>query len=276
MDSRVDQSKHPDGWGHEAHTSPHGQHGTGVVVLLEGGASLALCEDNGRVENLVELGEIEPPAPESKPLVPDPAEIGAVGKTAGSQGNVWVEAAPRVIGVVEGNGVAKSAGAVDLAEGVDGANDGVGLAVVGEGVLEAADHGDAGDGRVDGQEDVVEDDKREEGSGFGDPPRLVSMLAVVPVDVGDGDKVDRGNGQRDLVGQSALVDVLRNGKWVRKRRLAGPRRWDGRGRSVGRELKDCSRRPVAGVQRRTCARHDGSVCGWFNSEVAGRGDGPVW
>jgi hypothetical protein len=264
VDSRVDQSKHPDGRGHEAHASPHGQHGTSVVVLLESGAALALCENDGRVENLVELGEVEPPAPESKALVPDPANIEAVGEAIGCQRDIRVEAAPRVVGVVEGDGIAKSARAVDLAEGVNGANDGVGLAVVGEGALEAADHGHTGNGRVDGQEDVVEDDKGKKGTRFGDPPRLVSMLTVVPVDVGDGDKVDGGNGQRDLVGQRALVDVLGDGEWVCKGRLAAPRRWDRRGRGIGRKLEDGSRGPVARVKRGSCARHGGSVCGWLS------------
>jgi hypothetical protein len=45
----------------------------------------------------------------------------------------------------------------------------------------------------------MEDDKGVEGAGFGDPPWLVAVLAVVPVDVGHGNEVDGGDGQRDLV-----------------------------------------------------------------------------
>lgn len=190
VDARVDQSKHPDGRGHEAHASPHGQHSAGVVVLLESGASLALCENNGRVEDLVELGEVEPPAPESETLVPDPANIRRVWETISSDGDVCIQAAPGIVGVAVRDSVAESARTVDLAESIDGANNSIGLAVVGEGVLQAADHGHAGNGRVDSQEDIVEDDKGVEWARLCDPPRLVPVLAVVPVDVGDGDEVD--------------------------------------------------------------------------------------
>jgi hypothetical protein len=217
------------------------------MVLLESGAALALGQDDGRVKDLVELGEVEPPAPESETLVPDSADIRLVWLAAGAYENIRVQAAPSVVGVVVGDGVAQSSGTVNLAEGVDGADNGVGLAVVGERVLEAADHGHAGDGRVDGKEDIVEDDKGVEGAGFGDPPRLVAVLAVVPVDVGDGDEVDGGDGQRDLVGQGALVDVLGNWEGVRKRRLARPWGRNGRGGGIGRELQNSPRRPVAGV-----------------------------
>lgn len=232
-----------------------------MVVLLERGASLALCENNGRVEHFVELGEVEPPAPESQALVPDAANVQRVGEAIGSQGHVLVQAAPRVVVVAVPNRIAKSTRTVDLAEGVNGADKGVGLGVVGHGALHAADHGDKGHGRVDGEKDVVEDDKGEEGTRFGDLPGLVAMLAVVPVDVGDGDKVDRGNRQGHLVGEGALVDVLGDGEWVGECRLARPRRRNGRGGGIRRKLEDSPRGPVAGVQRRACARHGGCVCG---------------
>lgn len=138
------------------------------------------------------------------------------------------------------DGVTEASRAVDLAESVDGADHGIGLGVVRERVLQAANHGDAGNGRVDGQEDVVEDDKGEEGTRLGDPPGLVAMLAIVPVDVGDGDEVDGGDGQRDLVGEGALVDVGGDGEGIRKRRLAVPRGRNGKGRWVWGELEDSS------------------------------------
>ena len=245
-----------------------------MVVFLERGASLALCENDSRVKDFVELGEVEPPTPESQALVPDSADIAGVGHAIRTDENVCVEAGPGVVVGAVGNGVAQTAGTVNLAESVNGADDGIGLAVVGKRVLQAADHGHASDGRVDGQEDVVEDDKGVEGPGLCNPPRLVAMLAVVPVDVGDGNEVDGGDGQRDLVREGALVDVLRYREWVCEGRLASPWGRNGRGRGIGGELEDCSRGPVPGVQRRACARHDDSVCG-LCSYRKGSGKEPV-
>jgi hypothetical protein len=217
VNTRVDQNEHPDGRGHEAHTSPHGQHSAGMVVLLERGATLAFYEDDNRVEDFVELGEVEPPAPESKTLVPDSANVGLVGE-AGCRvhKDVGVLASPGVGSRVVGNCVTKPTGTIDLAERVDSANNRVRVAVVRERVLQRADHGHAGDGRVDSQEDIVEDNKGEERTRLRDPPWLVSMLTVVPVEVCDRDGVDGGNRQRNLVAQRALEDVLGDVEWVRE------------------------------------------------------------
>jgi hypothetical protein len=117
-----------------------------MVVLLESSAALALGQNDGRVKNLVELGKVEPPAPEGETLVPDSANVGRVWQAVGAHVNIGVQAAPGVVAVVVGDGVAESAGTVNLAEGVDGADDCVGLAVVGKRVLEAADHSHAGNG----------------------------------------------------------------------------------------------------------------------------------
>jgi hypothetical protein len=191
VDTRVDKDKHPDGGRHEAHSSPHGQHSAGMVVLLEGGAALALGEDDGRVEDFVELGEVEPPAPEGKALVPDAADIGGVGQASrGVDQDVGVLARPGVGGGVVGDRVAESSRAVDLAERVNGADDGIGVAVVREGALQCAHHGDARDGRIHCEEDIVEDDEGEEGARLRDAPGPVSVLAIVPIEVGDDDGVD--------------------------------------------------------------------------------------
>jgi hypothetical protein len=48
-------------------------------------------------------------------------------------------------------------------------------------MLESAKHGDAGDGRVDSEENIVQNDKGEEGARLADGPRLVPVLAVPPV-----------------------------------------------------------------------------------------------
>ena len=146
------------------------------------------------------------------------------------------------------DGVAKSAWTVDFAQSVDGSYNGIGLAVVGERTLQASDHGHESDGRINGQEDVVEDDEGEEGARLGNPPRLVPMLAIVPIDVGDCDGVDGGDDQGDLVRQRGLIDVCWDGKWIREGGLAMPLGREWRRRSVGREFEDSCRGPVAWVQ----------------------------
>jgi hypothetical protein len=261
VDAGVDQNEHPDGRRHEAHASPHGQHSAGVVVLLERGAALALDEDNDRVEDFVELGEVEPPAPEGKALVPDPANVGLVGQARRRvDQDVRVLAGPAAGGRIVRDGVAEAARAVDLAESVDGAHDRVGVAVVREGVLQRAHHGHAGDGRVHGQEDIVEDDEGEERARLGDAPRLVLVLAVVPVQVRHRDGIHSRNAQRDLVAQRALKDVLGDVERVREGRRFRVRVRDRGRRRVGRELEDRPRGEVGRVQRWAGARHDVRVC----------------
>lgn len=56
------------------------------------------------------------------------------------------------------------------------------------------EHGEAGQGGVDGEKDVVRDNKCLEPAVAGNPPRLVAMLTVVPVEIGDSNGVDRGDG----------------------------------------------------------------------------------
>lgn len=84
----------------------------------------------------------------------------------------------------------------------------------------------------------MEDDKGEEGSRLGDPPRLVPMLAIVPIEVRDGDGVHGGNSQRHFVGQRAFEDVLGDVERVREGRLnnVGVRNW--LRRRVWREFED--------------------------------------
>lgn len=149
MDSRVVDNEQPDGRGHVAHTRPHAQHGAGVVVRLESGAAFALHDDDGSIDNLVELGEVEPPSPPRKTLVPDPADIGRVREPGSSQSDQRVLALPGTGMRVVGHSIAESARSVHLAESVHSSDDRVGFRVVGKRLLESAEHGNAGDGRVD-------------------------------------------------------------------------------------------------------------------------------
>jgi len=163
-----------------------------------------------------------------------------------------------------------------VAQGVDGSDNGVGLGVVGDGMLERADHGPTGYGRVDGEEDVVQDDEDVEGTRLADPPRLVAMLAVVCVEQGDGGRVDGGDGQGHNGLQSAVVDVLGDGERVPEARegsLSDGRRNSRRG-GVWGKLEDGPLGELARVEARSCARHDG-FGGVKKSSCAGRGRGVV-
>ena len=238
MNAGVDLNEHPDRRRHVAHTSPHRQHSTGVVVLLESRATLSLDQNDYSVENLVELGEVEPPAPESKALIPHPADISAVWEAVWSNVDVRVPAAPRVRFRVVCNCVTKTSGSLDLAKRIDGANEGIGLPPIGEGSLQAVEHGHAGEGGVDGEEDIVGNDEGLEPAVAGNPPRLVAMLAIVPVEVGDGDGVHSRNCQRNFGVKRLLKDILRDLERVRKSRFAAVGVRDRRWCSIWGKLQD--------------------------------------
>ena len=150
VDTRVDEREHPDGRRHVTDARPHAQHSTSVVVRLQSGASLALQDDDDRVEHLVELGQVEDPAPEGKTLVPHTAKVIRLRQTAGIQLDVGVLALPLPSSRVVVDGVSQSTRSVNLAQRIDSTHKRVGLRVVWDGMLERADHGPASDGRVDG------------------------------------------------------------------------------------------------------------------------------
>lgn len=88
MDSRVDKDEHPDRGGHVAHASPHAHHGAGMVVGLERGAHLALCQDDEGIKDLVEFAQIKDPAVKGQALVPDAAQIRPARGSITRQGDI--------------------------------------------------------------------------------------------------------------------------------------------------------------------------------------------
>ena len=248
VDAGVNLDEHPDRRRHVAHSSPHGQHGAGVVVLLESGATLSLNQNDDGVEDFIELGEVEPPTPERKSLVPHPTNVGAVRHAIGANVDVRVPAAPAVRIRVVGDRVAEASRSLDLAEGVDSTNKGIGLPPVGEGRLQAVEHGEAGKSGVYCEEDIVRNDERLEPAVARDPPRLVAMLAVVPVEVGDGRGVDSGDGQGDLGVERLLKEVLRDLERVRESRFTAVWVRDGRRCSIWGEPQDGPRRDLPGKE----------------------------
>lgn len=115
MDTRVHERKHPDGRRHVAHSRPHAHHGACVVVGLERRASLSLGNNDGGIEDLVELGEVEEPAPESKTFVPESSNVGRIWGAIAVQMNKRIPGLPLVeCGIVRGS-ISESSRPVNLA-----------------------------------------------------------------------------------------------------------------------------------------------------------------
>lgn len=169
MDEGVEHDKGPDGRRREPQADPHREHCAGVVVGLERGGLAALGEDDGGVEHLVELGEVEVVAVEREAVFPD-----AVGEVA--------QRGPERVGASCGG-----------REGRDGgAGDGEQRSVRG------GDDAGAGPGGVGAEARVVGEDECAEEPCFGEGEGLwvVSAVAVCGVDegcVGAGDDERRAD-----------------------------------------------------------------------------------
>lgn len=61
VDERVEHHKDPDGRALVSDAAPHAHHGPCVVVALQKAGRSPLEQDDGRVDNLIELGYVEPP-----------------------------------------------------------------------------------------------------------------------------------------------------------------------------------------------------------------------
>jgi hypothetical protein len=252
VDARVYERKHPDRGRHVAHSGPHAHHGACVVVGLEGGASLSFGNDDGGIEDLVELGEVEEPTPEGKAFVPEPSNIRRVWNAIAVQMNKRVLGLPLVECGVVGGRIAESSRAVDLAQRVDGAYYGVALGIVGKCVLQGAHHGNAGDEGVDGQKDIMSNDEGAEGASLADCPGLVSAASIVGVQRDDRCSVHGGDGQGNLVVERGVVDGVGDGKRV----LEGESIVRGRNQrrsGVWREFEDRPRGQLAGDEGGTRA-----------------------
>lgn len=117
------------------------------------------------------------------------------------------------------------------------------------------EHGEACNARVYCQEDIVCNDKCLEPAVAGNPPRLVAMLTIVPIEVGDGDGVDGGDCQWHLGVKRLLEDVLRNLEWVREGRFAAVGVRDGRRCDIRGKFEDGPCRDLPRKERGACARH---------------------
>lgn len=181
MNTRVDEDKHPNRRRHVTHASPHTHHGTGVMVSLERGAQLALGQDDESVENFVELAEVEDPAVKGEAFVPDPAQIGAAGSSiCGERDVVGVGQPPSLILAVV-HGVAKTCRTMKPSHAVDKSVHTLRPYWVRHTTAHDAEHACEGPCRVNGQENVVDDNKGVEQTGLAQSPGLFAIGNVVLV-----------------------------------------------------------------------------------------------
>lgn len=243
MDERVKEDEDPDRYRHEADARPHAQHGTSVVIGLQSRAELALCEDDESVKDLVELAQVEEPAVEGQTLVPQTAGSEAAGTAIRAKDGRGVSSI-RLPGLglwVEEGGVAEAGRTVDAADRVDEASNARGAERAHDGATKSVKHAPPGPGRVDGQEDIVENDENAEEEGLADSPRLLAVRFVVGVQKLSGNGVDGRDGDGHAEVQSSVVDVIGNVERRGRRRAACWRRRNKAG-SVGTLRRDAQQR----------------------------------
>lgn len=221
MDARVEKNGQPDWRRHVANTSPHGEHDAEMVVGLQERAALALCKNDDRVDNLVELGQVKEPAPESKALVPESAHVLIL------RGAVWRNPDELVLGLpdvqsrVVSHGVTKSARSVQLAQRVCGAGKAIGGVDARPGVTECAEHCDKCYSRIDDEAEVVEQDKGLEELGMADAPWLEVATRVVGIEDDDGDQVAQCDCQWNLELQDVVVEFGGDRDWALEDKFVG-------------------------------------------------------
>jgi hypothetical protein len=228
VNEAVDEHKHPDGRAHVAHTSPHAKHCASMVVCLQSRATLALCDNDERVQDLVELAQVEDPTPESESLVPQSSNVGVIGSAVRAHVDKRVLGLPNVDGCVVGSRVAESSRSVDLAQRVCNTGKTVRVVKAGPGVSQCPVHGDEGSEAVDCEGDIVQDDKGLEEGLAGDPPRLVAAFTVPGVQREDGDDVGESEGSGHLRAHCEVEEPWRDAERRAKGALFDGRREGGR------------------------------------------------
>lgn len=178
-----------------------------MVVCLQQAALAALEQDDGGVDNLVELAQVEPPAVPSEGALPEALDGDALVRA--------LDGGRRAIAAAHRHQDAAGLLA-DLAQTTDG----IGHAALVEGVVQAADHAHERPCRVHGEEDVVGDDEGLERPRLRDRVRLARGPAVEQV---CGYGVGSGKGEWHADVEQRGVDVGRDRDVLRddERRLAG-------------------------------------------------------
>lgn len=231
MNTRVEEDKDEDGRAHVPDTDPHADDGSGVMVALQVARLLALHQDDDGIDDFVKLAEVEDPSVECETFVPESA-----GRQRGRRMRLEelvrsrVRREPQVDvrrGIVD-RCIAVSLGTLNLAHGIDCRHQSA------LGPLPRTDKRPPEAGgddayecpcRVDGQENIVQNDEPEECARLANCPWLSSAGPVVLVERLDDDGVDDGHIDRDFDVEPFRVDVFGD----RERRKGGRCRRDRRG-----------------------------------------------
>lgn len=211
MNEAVDEHEHPNRRAHVADAGPHAKHGAGVMVCLQGRTPLAFGQDDGGVNDLVELAHVEEPSPESQTFVPQSAHICRVRVTIVPHLDQRVLDLEDVGCGVVGGGIAQAPGSVHLAQRIGDTSSSCIVVQAGPDVHNSSCHGSKGDEGVDGQHNIVSHDKVTEGFLVGDIPWLVRPSFVETVEVEDDEDIGGAEENRDLpaqgVEEEGLVDA---------------------------------------------------------------------
>lgn len=132
---------------------------------------------------------------------------------------------PAGCATVEDSGVTQSAGTMKLTERIRYTSESVGVDIEpGPCVGKRTKHGSEGDSRVDGQEDIVEDDEELERASRTDPPWLPASASVKLVDQGDRHNVASSNGKWDFHSERIVEGVIVDWERAPEASLFGRRR----------------------------------------------------
>lgn len=237
MNSRVDQTEDPNGRRHIADTGPHAHHGTSVVISLQRGALLTLGKNDGRVDNLVELGQVEDPAKVSQTLVPETTDVTGVRLTA-SQLQRGVGNGPFIGQRAVCGGVTVATGSIDLTERVHDTDEAIGLGPGREGVAEGLQHADKSPGGIDSQEDIVQNDEQLEQARVAKGIGLVAASFIDAIDQNHSERIDGSDGNWDPHIQHLVIEIIGNVEGLFPGPFRDMRRRNGHGELVGRKLEE--------------------------------------
>lgn len=236
MNEGVHKAEDPNGRSHVADTSPHAHHSTGVMVGLQGRALLALGEDDDGVQDLVELAEVENPTVESESLVPQAASVGIHGLSAGGQSSMGRVSLPLAALLAERSSVTQASWPAESAHRVGKSSQTRWCKGADNGPVQSSEHAPECPCRVDGEEDIVSDDKGIESASLADGPWPLVVLPVVDVQELGRDSVDRRNGYGHFGVKHSMVPALGYVEWRRECIRAGRWRrqkgWVRRGREL--------------------------------------------